>query len=51
MKDNIGSSTPKYNSINLKKRIKEYSRKIEENKPALSSSEPTGIINKTNRGF
>lgn len=34
----------------MRSRIKEYSRKVGENKPVLPPSEPTGKINKTLRG-
>lgn len=47
----INSDAQKYNSIELKKRIKKYSKKVKKNKPSLPLFEPTGVINNANRGF
>lgn len=51
MKPKSDLSTSEYNSRDLKKRIHEYSKKVKKKRPALSSSEPTGSINKTGKGF
>jgi len=47
----INSTTPKYSSSELKKRIREYSVKVKKNKRPIFAVEPTGSINKTTRGF